>query len=262
MATRMVAKDGCVLYLANSCLAVFMITNTGFSSFSFSPRDQKTEFFDTFSVSMATRKVVMYGCILYPAKSCLAVFIRTNTGFSSFSYSPRDQKTNLFDTFSVSMATRKVAKDGFILYPANSCLAVFIITNTGFSSLSYSPRDHKTGFFDTFSVSMATRKVAKDVCILYPANSCLAVFMITNTGFSNFSYSPWDQKTGFFETFSVSMATRKVAKDGCILNRANSCLAVFIITNTGFSNFSYSPRDQKTGFFDTFSVSIDTRTVS
>jgi len=48
------------------------------------------------------------------------------------------------------MATRKVAKDGCMLYPANSYLAVFIITNTGFSSLSYSPRDHKTGVFDTF----------------------------------------------------------------------------------------------------------------
>jgi len=64
------------------------------------------------------------------------------------------------------MATRKVAKDGCILYPANSCLAVFILTNTGFSSLSYSPRDQKTGLFNAFSVSMATRKVAKDGCIL------------------------------------------------------------------------------------------------
>jgi len=190
--------------------------------------------------------------MLYPANSCLAVFIITNAGFSSFSYSPRDQKTGFFDTFSVSIATRKVAKDGCILYLANSCLAVFIITNTGFSSFSSSPRDQKTGFFDTFSVSMATRKVAKDGCILYLANSCLAVFMITNTGFSSFSYSPRDQKTGFFDTFSVSMATRKVAKDGCILYLANSCLAVFIITNTGFSSFSYSPRDQKTNFFDTF----------
>jgi len=150
------------------------------------------------------------------------------------------------------MTTRKVAKDGCILYPANSCLAVFIITNTGFSSFSYSPRDQKTGFFDTFSVSMATRKVAKDGCILYLANSCLAVFMITNTGFSSFSFSPRDQKTGFFDTFSVSMATRKVVKDGCILYLANSCLAVFMISNTGFPSFSYSPRDQKTGFSTLF----------
>jgi len=99
----------------------------------------------------------------------------TNTGFSSFSYSPRDQKTNFLDTFSVSMATRTVVKDSCILYIANSFLAVFIITNTGFSSFSYFPRDQKTHFFDTFSVSMATRKVAKDSCILYLANSCLAV---------------------------------------------------------------------------------------
>jgi len=96
---------------------------------------------------------------------------------------------------------------------------------------------------------MATRKVAKHGCILYLANSCLAVFIITNTGFSSFSYSPRDQKTGFFDTFSISMATRKVAKDGSILYLANSCLAVIIITDTGFSSFSYSPRDQKTGFF-------------
>jgi len=207
---------------------------------------------------MATRKVAKDGCMLYPANSSLAVFIITNTGFFSFSYSPRDQKTGFFDTFSVSMATRKVANDVCILYQANSCLAVFIITNTGFSNFSYSPRDQKTGFFDTFSVSMATRKVAKDGCILYPANSCLAVFIITNIGFFSFSYSPSDQKTGFFDTFSVSMATRKVAKDSCILYLANSCLAVFIITNTGFSSFSYSPRDQKTGFFDTFSVPMAT----
>jgi len=99
---------------------------------------------------------------------------------------------------------------------------------------------------------MATKKVAKDGCILYSANSCPAVFMIPNTGFSSFSYSPRDQKTGFFHTFSVSMATRKVAKDGCILYSANSCLAVFLISNTGFSSFSYSPRDQKTVFFNTF----------
>jgi len=150
------------------------------------------------------------------------------------------------------MATRKVAKDGCILYLANSCLAVFIITNTGFSSFSYSPKDQKTGFFDTFSVSMATRKVAKDSCILYRANSCLAVFIITNTGFSSFSYSPRDQKMGFFDTFSVSMATRKVAKDSCILYQANSCLAVFIIKNTGFSSFSYSLRDQKRVFSTLF----------
>jgi len=64
---------------------------------------------------------------------------------------------------------------------------------------------------------MATRKVAKDGCILYIANSCLVVIIITNTGLSSFSYSPRDQKTGFFDIFSVSMATRKVAKDGCIL---------------------------------------------
>jgi len=115
------------------------------------------------------------------------------------------------------MATRKVAQDGCILYLANSCLAVFIITNTGFSSFSYSPRDQTTGFLDTFSVSMATRKVSKDGCILYLANSCLAVIIITNTGFSSFASSPRDQKTSFFETFSVSMGTRKVAKDGCIL---------------------------------------------
>jgi len=106
---------------------------------------------------------------------------------------------------------------------------------------------------------MATRKVAKDGCILYSANSCPAVFMITNTGFSSFSYSPRDKKTGFFNTFSVSMATRRVAKDGCILYTANSCPAVFIIPNTGFSSVSYSPRDQKKGFFYTFSVSMATR---
>jgi len=96
----------------------------------------------------------------------------------------------------------------------------------------------KNGLFDTFSVSMATRKVAKDGCILYLANSCLTVIIITNTGFSSFSYSPRDQKTVFFDAFSVSMGTRKVAKDGCILYLANSCLAVFIIANTGFSSFS------------------------
>jgi len=201
MATRKVAKDGGILYLANSCLPVFITTTTGFSSFSYSPRDQKTGFFDTFSLSMATRKVAKNGCILYPSSSCLAVFIITNTGFSSFSYSPRDQKSVFFDTFSVSMATRKVAKDGCILYPANSCLAVFIITKTGFSSFSCSPRDQKSVFFDTFSVSMATTKVAKDGCILYLANSCLAIFMITNTGFPSFSYSPRDQKTGFSTLF-------------------------------------------------------------
>jgi len=109
------------------------------------------------------------------------------------------------------MATRKVAKDGCIIYLANSSLAVFMITNTGFSSFSYSPRVQKTVFFDTFPVSMATRKVAKDSCMLYLANSCLAVFIITSTGISSFSYSPRVQKTGFFDTFSVSMATRKVA---------------------------------------------------
>jgi len=262
MATRKVAKDSCMLYLANSCLAVFIITNTGFSSFSYSPRDQKTVFSTHFFVSMATRKVAKDSCMLYIANSCLAVFIITNTGFSSFSYSPRDQKTNFFDTFPVSMATRKVAKDSCILYLANSCQAVFIITSTGFSSFSYSPRDQKTGFFDTFSVSMATRKVAKDSCILYIANSCQAVFIITSTGFSSFSYSSRDQKTGFFDTFSVSMATRKVAKDSCLFYLANSCLAVFIITKTGFSSFSYSLSDQKTGFFDTFSVSMATRKVA
>jgi len=147
-------------------------------------------------------------------------------------------KNGFFDTFSVSMTTRKIAKHGCILYLANSCLAVFIITKTGFSSFSYSPRDQKTGFFDSFSVSMEPWKVAKDGCILYLANTCLAVFIIANTGFSSLSYSPRDQKTGFFDTFSVSMATRKVSKDGCILYLANSCLAVFIITNTGFSSFS------------------------
>jgi len=115
------------------------------------------------------------------------------------------------------MATREVAKDGCILYLANSCPTVVMILNTGFSSFSYSPRDQKRGFFDTFSVSMATRKVAKDGCILYLAIICLAVFMITNTGLSSFSYSPRDQKTDFIDIFSVSMATRKVAKDGCIL---------------------------------------------
>jgi len=209
-------------------------------------------FFDTFSVSMATRKVAKDSCIIYLANSYLAVFIITNTGFSSFSYSPRDPKIGFFHTFSVSMATRKVAKDGCLNYLANSCLTVIIITKTGFSSFSYSPRDKKTGFFDTFSVSMATRKVAKDGCILYLANSCLAVFIITNTGFTSFSYSPRDQKTGFFDTFSVSMATRKVSKDGCILYLANNCLAVFIITNTGFSSFSYSPRDQKRVFSTLF----------
>jgi len=150
------------------------------------------------------------------------------------------------------MATRKVAKDGYILYLANSCLAVIIITNSGFSSFSYSPRDQKTGFFDTFSVSMSTRKFAKDGCILYLANSCPAVIIITNTGFSSISYSPRDQKTGFFDTFFVSMATRKVAKDGCILYLANSCLAVFITANTGFSSFSYSLRDQKSYFLTLF----------
>jgi len=201
---------------------------------------------------MATKKVAKDGCILYLPNSCLAVFIITNKGISSFSSSPRDQKTGFFDTFSVSMATRKVAKDGCILYLANSCLAVFIITNTGFSSFSYSPKDQKTGFFDTFSVSMATRKVAKDVCIFYPEKSCLAVFIIMNTGFSSFSYFFSDQKTGFFDTFSVSMGTRKAAKDSCILYLANSFLAVFILTNTGFSSFSYSPCDQKTGFLTLF----------
>jgi len=150
------------------------------------------------------------------------------------------------------MATRKVAKDSCILYLANSCPAVFMIPDTGFSSFSYSPRDQKTGFFHTFSVSMATRKVAIDGCILYSANSCPAVFMITNTGFSSFSYSPRDQKTGFFHTFSVSMATRNVAKDGCILYLANICLAVFMIINTGFSSFSYSPRDQNRVFSTLF----------
>jgi len=112
------------------------------------------------------------------------------------------------------MATRTVAKDGCILYLANSCLAVIIIINSGFSSFSYSPRDQKTGFFDTFSVSMATRKVAKDGCIFYLANSCPAVIIITNTGFSSFSYSPREQKTGFSDTFYVSMATTTVSKDG------------------------------------------------
>jgi len=262
MATRRVAKDGCILYTANTCLAVFMITNTGFYIFSYLPRDQKTGFFDTFSVSMATRKVAKDSCILYLANSCLPVFMITNTGFSSFSYSPRDQKTGFFNTFSVSMEKRRVAKDGCILYIANSCPAVFMIPNTGFSSFSYSPRDQKTVFFHTFSVSMATRKVAKDGCILYLANSCPAIFIIPNTGFSSFSYSPRDQKTGFFDTFSVSMATRKVANDSSVLYLANSCLAVFMITNKGFSSFSYSPRDQKTSFFDPFSVSMATRRVA
>jgi len=114
------------------------------------------------------------------------------------------------------MATRKFAKDGCILYLANSCLAVFIIANTGFSSFSYSLRDQKTGFFDTFSVSMATRTVAKDGCILYLANSCPAVIILANTGLSSFSYSPRYQKTKFFDTFSVSMATRTVSKHVCI----------------------------------------------
>jgi len=212
----------------------------------------KTGFCDTFFVSMATKNVAKDGCIHYPANSCLAVFITTNTGFSSFSYSPRDQKTGFCDTFSVSMATRKVAKNGCILYLANSCLAVFMITNTGFPTSHTLPRTKKPVFFDTFSVSMATRKVAKDGCILYLANSRLAVFKITNTRFSSFSYCPRDQKTYFFDNFSVSMATRKVAKDGCILYPANSCLAVVIITNTGFSSFSHSPRDQKRGFATLF----------
>jgi len=242
MATRKVAKDGCILYLANSCLAVIIITNTGFSNFSYSPRDQKTNFFNTFSVSMATRKVAKDGCILYLANSCSTVIIIKNSGFSSFSYSPWDQKPNFFDTFSVSMATRKVAKDGCTLYLANSCPAVIIITNSGLSSFSYSPRDQKTYFFDTFSVSMATRTVAKDGSTLYLAYSCLAVIMTTNSGFSSFSYSLRDQKTGFFDTFSVSMDTRTVAKDGCILYLANSCTAVIILANTGLSSFSYSPR--------------------
>jgi len=99
---------------------------------------------------------------------------------------------------------------------------------------------------------MATIKVAKDGCKLYLPNSCLAGFMITNKGFSSLSYSPRDQKTGFFDTFSVSMATRKIAKDGCILYLAKRFLAVFIMPNTGFSSFSYSPRDQKTGFSTLF----------
>jgi len=252
MATRKVAKDGCILYLANSRLAVLIITNTGFSSFSYSPRDQKTNFFDTFSVSMAPRKVAKNGCILYLANSCLAVFMITNTGFCTSHTLPRTKKPGFFDTFSVSIATRKVAKDGCILYLANNCLAVFRITNTVFFSFSYSPRDQKTIFFDTFSLSMATRKVAKNGCILYLANSCLAVFMITNTGFSTSHTLPRTKKPGFFDTFSVSMATRKVAKDGCILYLANRRLADFIITNTVLSSFSYSPRDQKSVFTTLF----------